>query len=67
MNEMVITEVTKNKQEKLNLEMFKQTAREQSKNVSKIRGTGLIREFVPDFMQEDIFERPEQKIGKKKN
>ena len=59
-DEMVITEVTKNKQEKLNLEMFKQTAREQGKDVSKIRGTGLTREFVPDFMQEDIFERPER-------
>lgn len=60
MDEMVITEVTKNKQEKLNLEMFKQTAREQGIDVSKIRGTGLTREFVPDFMQEDIFERPER-------
>jgi hypothetical protein len=57
MNEMVETEVTKNPQEKLNLEMFKQTAREQGKDVSKVRGT---REFVPDFMQEDICERPER-------
>ena len=60
MNEMVETEVTKNPQEKLNLEMFKQTAREQGKDVSKVRGTGLTREFVPDFMQEDICERPER-------
>jgi hypothetical protein len=60
MNEMVITEGTKNEQEKLNLEMFKQTAREQGKDVSKVRGTGLMREFVPDFMQEDICERPER-------
>jgi hypothetical protein len=60
MNEMVITEGTKNEQEKLNLEMFKQTAREQGKDVSKIRGTGLMREFVPDFMKEDICERPER-------
>ena len=60
MEEMVITEVTKNPQEKLNLEMFKQTAREQGKDVSKVRGTGLTREFVPDFMREDICERPEQ-------
>ncbi len=60
MNEMVVTEVTKNQQEKLNLEMFKQTAREQGIDVSKVRGTGLTREFVPDFMQEDICERPER-------
>jgi hypothetical protein len=60
MAEMIETEVTKNPQEKLNLEMFKQTAREQGKDVSKVRGTGLTREFVPDFMQEDICERPER-------
>ena len=60
MDEMVITEVTKNSQEKLNLEMFKQTAREQGIEVSEVRGTGLGREFVPDFMQEDIPERPER-------
>ena len=60
MDEMVVTEVNKNYQEKLNLEMFKQTAREQGKDVSKVRGTGLMREFVPDFMQEDICERPER-------
>lgn len=59
MAEMVITEATKNPQEKLNLEMFKQTAREQGIDVSEVRGTGLTREFVPDFMQEDICERPE--------
>lgn len=60
MNEMVETEVTKNPQEKLNLEIFKQTAREQGKDISEVRGTGLVREFVPDFMQEDICERPER-------
>ena len=60
MDEMVVTEVTKNEQEKLNLEMFKQIAREQGKDVSKVRGTGLMREFVPDFMQEDICERPKR-------
>lgn len=57
---MVVTEVTKNQQEKLNLEIFKQTAREQGIDVSKVRGTGLTREFVPDFMQEDICGRPER-------
>ena len=60
MDEMVVTEVTKNQQEKLNLEIFKQTAREQGIDVSKVRGTGLTRQFVPDFMQEDICERPER-------
>jgi hypothetical protein len=60
MEEIVVTEVTKNQQENLNLEIFKQTAREQAIDVSKVRGTGLTREFVPDFMQKDICERPER-------
>lgn len=60
MNEMVETELTKNPQEKLNLEMFKQMAREQGKDASKVRGTGVIGEFVPDFMKEDICKRPER-------
>ena len=59
MEEMVVTEVTKNQQEKLNLEIFKQSAREQGRDVSKVRGTGLTRDFVPDFMQEDICKRPD--------
>ena len=62
MDEMVDTEVTKNEQEKLNFEMFKQTAREQGIDVSEVRGTGLMREFVPDFMREDICEHPEQNL-----
>jgi hypothetical protein len=57
---MVNTEVNKNQQEKLNLAIFKQIAREQGKDDSDVRGTGLTREFVPDFMQEDICHRPER-------
>lgn len=64
MDEMVVTEGTKNEQEKLNLEMFKQTAREKDMDVSKVRGTGVMREFVPEFVPEfmkgDICERPER-------
>jgi hypothetical protein len=60
MNEMVVTEVIKNQQEKLNLEIFKQTAREQNIDVSTVRGTGVTREFVPDYMKEDICKRPER-------
>jgi hypothetical protein len=40
--------------------MFKQTADEQGRDISKVRGTGLTREFVPEFMQEDICDRPER-------
>jgi len=42
------------------LEIFKQTAREQNIDDSKVWGTGLMREFVPDYMQEDICNRPER-------
>lgn len=59
MAEMIETQVTKNPQEKLNLEIFK-TASKQGKDISKVRGTRLTREFVPDFMQEYICERPER-------
>ena len=34
--------------------MFKQTAREKGLDLSEVRGTGLRREFVPDFMQENV-------------
>lgn len=60
MKEMVITEASKNLQEKLNLEIFKQTAREKNLDASKVRGTGVTREFVPLDMQEDICQRPER-------
>ena len=60
MNEMIDTAVSMNEQEKLNLEMFKQTAREQNMDASKVRVTGLAREFVPEYMQGDICERPER-------
>jgi hypothetical protein len=59
-NEMVDTALTLNQQEKLNLEIFKQSAREQGVDVSKVRGTGLTREFVPDYMEGDICDRPER-------
>ncbi len=42
------------------MEIFKQTAREQNIDVSKVRGAGLTRQFVPDSMQGDICERPER-------
>lgn len=59
-DEMIRTEVTKTEPEKLNMELFKQVAREQGKDPSEVRGTGVMREFVPESMQEDICERPER-------
>ena len=54
-NEMFDTAVSMNQQEKLNFEIFKQTARKQNMDASKVRGTGLAR-----YMQGDICERPER-------
>jgi hypothetical protein len=60
MDEMVGTAVTINQQEKLNFEIFKQNAREQNIDISKVRGTGLTREFVPEYMKGDICDRPDR-------
>jgi len=60
MTEMVLAEGTKTLQEELNLEIFKQTAREKGMDTSEVRGTGVMREFVPEFMQGDICSRPEE-------
>ena len=59
MDERVMNEISKNPQDEINHEMFKQVAREKGMDVSEVRGTGLKREFVPDFMQEDVCNRPE--------
>ena len=60
MTKMVMAEVTKTPQEELNLEIFKQTAREKGMDASEVRGTGVMREFVPEFMKRDICPRPEE-------
>jgi hypothetical protein len=62
MEEMVMSEVNMGPQEKLNMEMFKQTARERGIPTSEVRGTGVMREFVPEFMREDICERPAEDV-----
>ena len=57
MNKMVLAEITKTPQEELNVEIFKQTAREKGMDTSEVRGTGVMREFVPEFMKGDIYPR----------
>lgn len=60
MTEMVMAEVNKTPQEEFNLEIFKQTAREKSMATFEVRGTGVMRKFVPEFMKGDICPRPEE-------
>lgn len=62
MEEMFMSEVNMGPQEKLNMEIFKQTARERGIPTSEVRGTGVMREFVPEFMREDICERPAEDV-----
>ena len=44
--------------EKLNLEIFKQTAQEQGIDPDTVKGTGCFREHVPDILKGDICNRP---------
>jgi hypothetical protein len=60
MEEMIHTELTLTDQEKLNLEIFKQVAQAKGIDPNTVRGTGVAREFVPDFMQADLCDRPER-------
>lgn len=58
--EMVETEITKNLQEELNLEIFKTVSLEKGLDPKEVRGAGVLREFVPQYMKEDICNRPER-------
>jgi len=60
MDEMIETCATLNNQEKLNNEFFKLVAKDQGLDPSSVRGTGVTREFVPDFMRGDLCDRPER-------
>lgn len=60
MDEMIDDQMSISTQEELNFEIFKQVAREQGVDVSTIRGTGLTREYVPEYMKGDIFDRPDR-------
>ena len=60
MDEMVQTEITKNLQEELNLEIFKMVSLEKNLDPKEVRGTEVVREFVPKYMKEDICNRPKR-------
>lgn len=51
---MVETSLTLNNQEKLNEKIFKQVAQDKGLDPNSVRGTGVTREFVPDFMKVDL-------------
>lgn len=60
MNEMVDTEITKNLNEKLNMEIFRATAKSYGRDPEIVRGTGTIRQNVPEYMRNDICDRPKR-------
>lgn len=45
------------------MRIFQQVARENGRDPLKIRGTGTIRENIPDDMKEDICKRLERKVS----
>lgn len=53
----------RNTQKELNLKIFKQTALGKRKDMSKIAGTGFMLQFVPEYMREDVWNRPKEDIG----
>ena len=57
MNEMVETALTLNNQEK---QIFRQIAVTKNIDPDTVRGTVINREFGPDFMKDDICNRPER-------
>lgn len=59
-DEMIDTSTTLNNQEKLNDEIFKLVAKDRGLDPNNVCGTGVTREFVPDFMQGDLSDRPER-------
>ena len=59
MNEMIETEVSLSRDEKLNLEICKVTAKEKGLNVDAVRGVGTFRQFLPDTLKSDMCIRPE--------
>lgn len=60
MDEIIETYATLNSRELLNDDIFKLVAKEKRLNPENVRGTGVVRQFVPDFMQGDLCDRPER-------
>jgi len=51
MEEMVETSLSLNDQEKLNAAIFEQTDRDLNIDPDSVRGTGVVREYVPQYMK----------------
>lgn len=59
-NEMVETDLTKNLSEELNMQIFRVTAESDNRDPNTVRGTGTISQNVPEYMRNDIYNRPER-------
>jgi len=60
MDEMVETELTKNLNQELNRRIFRTTAEAGNRDPNTVRGTGTLRQNVPEYMRGDICNRPER-------
>lgn len=57
-SEMVETEISKNLNEELNMEIFRATAKADQRDPLTVRGTGTISQNVPEYMRGDLCDRP---------
>ena len=60
MDEIMDTALTQNLYEELNMEIFKATAKADNRDPATVRGTGTIRQNVPENMKDDLWKRPER-------
>ena len=65
-DEAVVTQATANDQEQLNLQIFKRTALDKNLDPSNVRGRGVSRQYVPDYMQGDLCDRPGERNARPK-
>lgn len=62
MDKMVETELTQSLTEELNMEIFRLTAKEDLRDPATVRGTGTIRQNVPESMRGDLWNRPKRAL-----
>jgi hypothetical protein len=59
MNEMIETCSTLNDQEIINGKIFQEVAKDKGLDPNQVRGTGFFREFVPEPLKDEFWNRPE--------
>lgn len=60
MREMIDREIYPNEREKLNMEVYKQVAKNKNISPDVVEGTGLLREFIPESERGPLLKKPER-------